>query len=240
MCHAPSAEPWKTANPYPVPYHWCLSAFYNDKYEHPHRLVQRHLRPSDHAVDLGCGDGRRAALLLPFVRRVSGVDHQERPLRFARLLVDDDRLGLVRQDIVDALPFRSGSVDLVTAFELVEHVPLDAARGILREAGRILRPGGRLIVTTPNRRSLHNRVWGHRLNPKHCHEVSLPELRALVEQAGFAVLELTGVYLPVPLPGVEHYASVMPFRSLFSLLIRMGPRFPSLAETLVAVGRKSG
>jgi SAM-dependent methyltransferase len=238
MPDAASIEPWKTANPYPVPYHWCLSAFYNRKYEQPHRLIGAHLRPTDHAVDIGCGDGRRAALLLPFVRRVCGVDHQERPLRFARLLVDSDRLELVRHDVAGGLPFRSETVDVVTAFEFIEHVPLSAARLVLADAHRALRPGGRLILTTPNRRSLHNRVWGHRLNPKHCYEVSLPELRELVESTGFEVLALTGVYLPIPLPGIEHYAGVIPFRGLFSLLIRAGGYLPALSDTLVVVGRK--
>lgn len=227
------------SNPYPFPYHWSLSPFYNQIYEYPVALLRNLLPPDTVVVDIGCGDGRRAVLLASFVRRVCGVESQSRPLQFARLLVQATNVDFVRQDVGAGLPFRSESIDVVTAFEFIEHVPRDVARTILCEARRVLRNRGRLVLTTPNRRSLRNRVWGHRLNPKHYFELSLEEGRAILEEAGFHMLSASGVYVPIPLPGIEHYASVFPFRSLFSSLIRLGPRWPSLAETLFLVGEKA-
>jgi len=50
------------------------------------------------------------------------------------------------------LPLADGCVDLLMAFQLLEHVPRSAALAILAEAGRVLRPGGRGFLTTPNAR----------------------------------------------------------------------------------------
>jgi SAM-dependent methyltransferase len=54
---------------------------------------------------------------------------------------------------IAALPFRAGAFDAVKATEVLEHVP-DVA-GALRECGRVLRPGGRLIITVPFLERLH-------------------------------------------------------------------------------------
>ncbi len=51
---------------------------------------------------------------------------------------------------VDVLPVRRGVFDVVTAVEVLEHVPIAARPGAVREIAAALRPGGRAIITTPN------------------------------------------------------------------------------------------
>ncbi|MFE4604024.1 methyltransferase domain-containing protein [Kitasatospora indigofera] len=63
--------------------------------------------------------------------------------------VDGDRV-FTQLDISEPLPFADGSVDWVYAEHLIEHVTMPVAVGWLREARRVLRPGGVLRITTPD------------------------------------------------------------------------------------------
>ncbi|HTW04159.1 MAG TPA: methyltransferase domain-containing protein [Streptosporangiaceae bacterium] len=103
-------------------------------------------------LDLGCGDGAAAGLA---ARRnpghhMIGLDWSAGALGRAR------RLGLtVVRTGVDPLPVASGSVDVVIMSELIEHlVDTDSA---LDEVLRVLRPGGSLLLSTPNLAAWYNR-----------------------------------------------------------------------------------
>ena len=53
-------------------------------------------------------------------------------------------------DATQPLPLRDQSVDVVYSEHMIEHVPLDAARAMLKEVHRVLRPKGRIRIATPN------------------------------------------------------------------------------------------
>jgi SAM-dependent methyltransferase len=233
------SEPEEKLNPYDQgPYHWFLPYFYARRHERPLQLLAGRLRPSDRVLDLGCGDGRHSALLAKRVRAVVGVDHQMLPLQFARLLVQQSNVALSRGDAAH-LPLASQAFDGVTCFDVIEHLPKARAHELMQEAYRVLRPGGWFIVTTPNRASLHNRLWGHKLSHKHYYEYTLPELGVLFSKAGFRVEQKTGIYLPplVLRPYLEHYANVFPVKHAFRLLIHAGAWAPGWSETLFLAAR---
>ncbi len=223
-------------NVYRVPYHWTLHYFFNQKYEYPLRLLEPYLRGDEVALDVGCGDGRLMSLLAGRIGRIVGLDHQLLPLRFARLLISQANVSLLQHDVLLApLPFAANSFDLVTAFDVIEHIPLEAVPALLSECQRVLKPGGKLVLTTPNRDNLRNRIWGHRLPGKHYFELNSREASEMLGRAGFEVMALRGIYLPIPIPKIEHYASIFPFRALFRRLIALGGRFTRLSETLFVV-----
>ncbi|KAA9149720.1 class I SAM-dependent methyltransferase [Amycolatopsis acidicola] len=106
-------------------------------------------------LDVGCGDGAATALI---ARRapghdVVGLDWSTRALGQAR----EHGFGLVNGSAEPpGLPFGDATFDVVVMSELIEHlVDTDAA---LDEARRVLRPGGTLLVSTPNLAAWHNRV----------------------------------------------------------------------------------
>lgn len=100
-------------------------------------------------LDIGCADGTYTTRLAGGFKRVDAIDIEpERLLDFRRTL---DPKGNIRVENMSAssLGFEADTYDTVTAIEVLEHVAdLEAT---LSEVHRVLKPGGRFCVTTPNR-----------------------------------------------------------------------------------------
>jgi len=119
----------------------------------PPRLLREFvggLEPAADALDLGCGDGRLSALVP--ADRLTLADVSEVALARAGRRLPDARAVELEPDA--PLPLPDGAVDLVVCTETVEHVR--DVQLLLSEARRVLRPGGRLALTTP----AHGRATG--------------------------------------------------------------------------------
>lgn len=110
-------------------------------------LLARSLRPGVVVLDAACGTGRHAAWLEARDCRAVGVDITAAMLR--RASAKTPRTGLVQGDL-RALPLASGSVDAAVCALALCH--LEDFTPALRELARILRPGGRLVVSDPHGR----------------------------------------------------------------------------------------
>jgi SAM-dependent methyltransferase len=86
---------------------------------------------------------------------------------------------------VPPLPFPDGSFDTVVSFQVIEHIRRD--RGLVAEIHRVLRPGGRLIISTPNRKMSLTR------NPWHVREYTVGGFAQLLEER-FGPVERLGVF----------------------------------------------
>ncbi|NPA90681.1 MAG: methyltransferase domain-containing protein [Chloroflexi bacterium] len=138
------------------------------------------LGPGDHrrrVLDVGCGAGNMAHHLRHYGRYI-GVDINPRPLRVAR-----ERGLTVHQGSADALPCASESFDLVALLDTVEHVPNEA--GVFSEAYRVLKPGGKLLVTVPAFMFLWSK---NDILNKHQRRYTRPELVRKLQEHGFRVL----------------------------------------------------
>jgi len=134
--------------------------------------------------------------------------------------------------------FPESSVDAVLSFDVIEHISPNQIKDFLKEMKRVLKKNGSLIITTPNRRELRGLLFGHKIDPKHYKEFTIKELTKLLEDNGFAVKHKTGIYLPLPIPFVEHFASIYPIFWIFKLLVKLGIVFPNLSVTIFLTAEK--
>jgi 2-polyprenyl-3-methyl-5-hydroxy-6-metoxy-1,4-benzoquinol methylase len=182
-------------------------------------------------LDVGCGAGPALRFLLARGQRAVGVDLVYYPLAEARRLAP--AAGLAQADVSGGLPFASGGFDLLLLSEIVEH--LRDEQPLLRECRRVLRPGGRIVVTTPNlwdaRRALAplgGPVWSGDTDPTHCNLFTPPRLGAALRAAGFT--------------GVRWRTGIKPMRWLSSRRLRLRlalPYPPLVGNGLLAVGLKA-
>lgn len=121
----------------------------DNAYRHRVRWILDHLGsgPGDRVLDAGCGLGNVTHLLERAVPGlvVTGIDPD--PARLATARAQGVRSPLLAADGC-RLPFPRGAFDAIVCSEVLEHVPDDAA--LLRDLRRVLRPGGRLVVTVPH------------------------------------------------------------------------------------------
>jgi SAM-dependent methyltransferase len=121
-----------------------------------HALVKRVLGEKEGSykavVDLGCGKGEAARLLAGMYGSYSGVDVLQYP-GFS----SSPSVRLIQANLdVYPLPIEAETADLVLSIETIEH--LENPRALVREMVRIARPGGRIVLTTPNQLSLASKL----------------------------------------------------------------------------------
>jgi len=140
-------------------------------------------------LDVGCGDGHLLAELrgaCDFPLELEGVDFSPVAAEAA------ERAGFkVHQGRVETLELPARAFDLIIMNQLIEHMPDPLA--VLRVMKRALRPGGHLLIETPNIESLdarlfRRRYWGGYHLPRHFHLFDRRTLAQLVERAGLAVV----------------------------------------------------
>jgi SAM-dependent methyltransferase len=131
-------------------------------------------------LDLGGGAGNMAHHLAHY-GEVFSIDNNLRPLAVARRRALD-----VAQATGNNLPFADHQFDLVALLDTVEHIPDEF--GVLAECRRVLKPGGRLMVTAPAFMSLWS--YNDEINA-HQRRYTGPELRQKLEICGFRIRRLS-------------------------------------------------
>lgn len=111
--------------------------------------------------DLGCGTGELTAALAPFVANVIAVDRSGDMLRAAERRLRDASNVEVRKGELEALPIDGGELDAATLILVLHHLPDPSAA--LREAARVLKTGGRVLVADmlPHDREEYRQQMGH-------------------------------------------------------------------------------
>ena len=186
-------------------------------------------RKGDRVLDLGCGSGSMGRELFRQHRPsfYLGLDLASRPLDLARKA----DLTVVQADLSKQLPLGSGWADLIYAVEIIEH--LIDTDGFLQEMKRVLKPGGRIVLSTPNAASLGRRLmlaagrnphYESGLGPKdagHVRYFVSGSLRELLARNGLKITALESDYL--------NFNNSHNLRSA-----RLASLFPTLGTTLIA------
>jgi len=151
-------------------------------------------------LDIGCGAGFLANELAVAGHQVTGIDLSPKSLEVAR---NHDQTKSVDYRVADALelPFADASFDVVTSMDFLEHI--ENPHASIREASRVLKPGGSFFFHTFNRNFLSYLVvikgveWVVKNTPKNMHVFNLfvkpEELRAYCREEGIAVQEIHGL-----------------------------------------------
>lgn len=181
-------------------------------------------------VDIGSGMGTFAIEAGRHGAKAIGIDLAPAALAAAKRVAAAERATavFVRADAV-ALPLPNDSVDAVIAADLTEHLDDVTLGRVLREARRVLRSGGTLVLYTPNREHVFERLRERGIlrdaDPSHIGMRSERELADAVSSAGLEVMAIRR--LPSHLP-------------LWNLLEKaLGSRVPLLARRIGLVAREA-
>lgn len=153
-------------------------------------------QPVAHALDLGTGTGRTLLLLQGIAEKATGIDFNREMLAIARTNMEGAGLGnfQVRLGEVHNLPLPDDCADLVTVHQVLHY--LDNPAAAIREATRVLQPGGRLLIVDFAPHDIEE------LRKSHAHRrlgFSGPEMTAWCQSAGLRMIETR--QLPPSSPG---------------------------------------
>jgi len=146
------------------------------EYEHvPRYQFARQFARGARVLDFGCGTGYGSRFLADAADDVLGLDIDEDALRWAAFWHDTARLHFERHaDLGATLP--SASFDLVTCFEMIEHVDHAMQTATVASLARVVKPTGKLLISTPNPAVTAN----YGANPYHLREMNEAEFIELL------------------------------------------------------------
>jgi SAM-dependent methyltransferase len=154
-------------------------------------LMTRYLPPPvgvGHLLDVGCGDGEALDILRDIGWTVTGVELDPNAVSAAKRRMLD-----VRQGDLHSAGFADQSFDAVTSSHVIEHVHDPLA--MLCESRRILKPGGKIVVVTPNAEAWthakYERDWLALDPPRHLMVLTASSLASLARQAGLRSICVT-------------------------------------------------
>ncbi|OLE53168.1 MAG: hypothetical protein AUG51_14335 [Acidobacteria bacterium 13_1_20CM_3_53_8] len=148
------------------------------KYEHLHRYaLSLELAIGKSVLDIASGEGYGAALLAEVAQTVVGVDIDSQAIEHATHKYSRHNLSF-RVGNCAAIPLPDHSVDLVTSFETIEHHGQHDE--MMVEIKRVLRPGGVLIISSPNRLTYSDEP--QYANPYHVKELYYDDLHELLSR----------------------------------------------------------
>lgn len=152
----------------------------------------------DHLLEVGCTAGHYTLMLARDGYRITGLDISSESIQAATLRAQTHRLPNLRfvaADVDNMTDIGSNTFDGAFSFSTLRYVP-DPVRS-LREIGRVVRPGGRVVIDFPNKYCpwfsfLKFLLGGHR--HIHDHTYSTAEARRMMRQAGFVDIEVRRIF----------------------------------------------
>jgi SAM-dependent methyltransferase len=145
--------------------------------EHLHRyILASKLCMGKTVLDLACGEGYGSCLLAMLAKKVIGMDIDKTTIMRAAEKYEFPNLSFMYGDCT-SIPQDAHQFDLVVSFETLEHH--DQHEKMLEEITRVLKPGGMLIISTPDKDEYS--IKPNKKNPFHVKELTKPEFLTLLE-----------------------------------------------------------
>ncbi|MCK5728683.1 MAG: class I SAM-dependent methyltransferase [Methylococcales bacterium] len=179
---------------------------FEEKYRGSHQIVQERLRiyfpfikslltlfPHPTAVDLGCGRGEWLGLLNEWNIEAQGVDIDQNMVDLAR----KKGFKVQNQDAITFLKnLPTNSQFIISGFHIAEHIPFSQLQNLVEEALRVLKPGGLLILETPNPENIIVGTSNFYLDPTHKNPLPPLLLSFLPEYYGFEKIKILRLQEP--------------------------------------------
>lgn len=148
---------------------------------------------ADHqpVIDVGCGRGEFLAACREAGIAARGVDTNERSVADLKARGFEVALAGVPECFA---PVDNGSLGAIVAMHVVEHLPVEALFALFREAARVLRVGGLLMIETPNAESIAVSATDFWRDPTHIAPRHAAALTVLAREHGFAIDEVRAVH----------------------------------------------
>ena len=156
-----------------------------------HEVVYQHLAQhcaGRDVLEAGCGEGYGADLIADRAHRVIGLDYDDSAVAHVRARYP--RVEMHQGNLAE-LPLADGAVDVVVNFQVIEHL-WDQGQ-FVAECFRVLRRGGALLMSTPNRITF-SPGRDTPINPFHTRELNAAELAELLLDAGFTEVSVSGLF----------------------------------------------
>jgi len=190
------------------------------------------LRGAD-VVEAGSGEGYGAALLRDAgARTVVALEYDDASVSYAARAYP--HVTTVRANLA-AVPLATASADILVTLQVVEH--LWDLRGFLLDCARVLRPGGRIVVTTPNRPVFSPGLGrGEKpTNPFHVEELDDEQMDDLLRDAGFDDVDVRGLHHGPRIEQWENAHSVGIVEAQVAAVLGDGPEDVGLAAFVASV-----
>lgn len=160
-------------------------------------LVRRFLPAKARVLDVGCAAGYFLRVVQPLGHDVHGVELSTAIAKEAIAALGKDRVHIgTLEDAVAAMDYKPQSFDLVSLWDVIEHIPNPQA--VLHRIRELMKPTGRLLLETQNVASLWARLlgprWHHYKHHEHLYHFTPATIRRLLDDCGFRVLEIGAAY----------------------------------------------
>lgn len=171
--------------------------------------VKKRIPPETQTLlDVGCGPGTFLGNFMDDSIQAVGFDISSSQISYATNKYGKENLTFIAGE--GDLPFSSASFDVITCIELIEHLDNQEIEKLLKECHRVLKPGGKFIITTPNYKSLWiflekllNKLSPVSYEHQHITHFNKKSLKRILEKNNFSV-------------EVKSYLGFAPFLSVIS------------------------
>ncbi|MDD5675031.1 MAG: class I SAM-dependent methyltransferase [Chitinivibrionales bacterium] len=190
-------------------------------------------QPGELIVDLGCGAGTMMIFMAGSGARMIGVDYSTVSLSLAREQFTKRISGKPFFGVCcdgRSIPLREATIDAIMAVDFTEHLDDSFLQAMLMQAYRILKPGGRMVIYTPNPTHIFERLKKHNVILKEDKShIGLRSMQAYVKACTARRFKIEQAYFePTHIPGfslLERICMALPFVGDFAkrricLLIR--------------------
>lgn len=137
-------------------------------------------------LDIGCWTGQFEQLAYKISKKMIGIDPKVEAIEFARKRLPEVNFIVAK---ADKLPFSNSYFDTILLMDVLEHLPKRSEMSALNEISRVIKPGGTLIISTPNKHILSILLDPAYFLIGHRH-YSKKEISKILTEASFEIKEI--------------------------------------------------